>query len=103
MAAHKGHQKWGGRQKGTLNKVNSDLKSMILGALSAKGGQKYLEKQAEANPIAFMTLVGKVLPMTVVGDETQPLTFQIISGVERLEAEIEAAMDASDETPNRYN
>lgn len=66
-------QKTGGRKKGTPNKVTGDLKSMILGALDNKGGIKYLEKQAEQNPTAFLTLVGKVLPMTVAGDPNAPL------------------------------
>ncbi|MBV8800984.1 MAG: hypothetical protein JO208_14405 [Alphaproteobacteria bacterium] len=35
---------------------------MILGALSALGGQRWLEEQAGKNPVAFMTLLGKVLP-----------------------------------------
>jgi hypothetical protein len=60
-------QKTGGRQKGTPNKINAELKDMILTALHNKGGVDYLERQAEDNPTAFMTLVGKVLPMTVQG------------------------------------
>lgn len=59
--------KTGGRKKGTPNKINADLKEMILSALAKKGGCEYLERQAEENPVAFMTLVGKVLPMTVQG------------------------------------
>lgn len=73
MARPKGQPKLGGRQKGTPNKLTADLKGMILGALSAKGGQKYLERQAEENPNAFLTLVGKVLPMTVQGDSENPI------------------------------
>jgi hypothetical protein len=38
---------------------------MILAALAAKGGQKYLERQADENPTAFLTLVGKILPLQV--------------------------------------
>jgi len=29
--------------------------------------------QAQSNPNAFLTLVGKVLPMTVAGDKNNPL------------------------------
>jgi len=57
----------GGRQKGTPNKLSGELKGMILGALDAKGGQAYLERQADENPTAFMTLIGKVLPTTLDG------------------------------------
>lgn len=57
-----------GRKKGTENKVTSDIKAMIVGALAAKGGQAYLERQADENPVAFMGLLGKVLPMQVTGE-----------------------------------
>ncbi len=40
---------------------------MILKALSNAGGIEYLQQQAQANPTAFMTLVGKVLPLQVKG------------------------------------
>jgi len=65
--AGKGNPKTGGRKKGTANKVNAALKDMILTALDDMGGVQYLKEQAEANPTAFLTLVGKVLPMTVQG------------------------------------
>ena len=35
---------------------------MILGALSARGGQAYLERQAEENPSAFLSLIARCLP-----------------------------------------
>lgn len=66
-------QKTGGRQKGTPNKVSADIKGMVLEALSAKGGAQYLIDQAELNPVAFMGLVGKVLPMTVTSDPDNPV------------------------------
>lgn len=62
-----------GRPKGASNKLTGDVKAMILGALEAKGGQKYLEVQASKNPTAFLTLVGKVLPREVTGANGQPL------------------------------
>jgi hypothetical protein len=46
--------------------------------LSAAGGQKYLEQQAKANPVAFMTLVGKVLPLQVAGSESAPIQLNVI-------------------------
>jgi len=49
--------------------MTADLKGMILGALDAAGGQQYLADQAAANPTAFLTLLGKVLPMQVTGTE----------------------------------
>jgi hypothetical protein len=41
---------------------------MILGALDDAGGQDYLKRQAQQNPAAFMTLLGKVLPTEVKAD-----------------------------------
>jgi len=57
-----------GRKAGVPNKITKDLKAMILGALNRKGGEKYLMRQADENPSAFMSLVGKVLPMQVTGE-----------------------------------
>ena len=56
-------QRFGGRQKGQPNKITAELKDLILGALSELGGREYLVEQGRANPAAFMTLVGKVLPL----------------------------------------
>lgn len=61
-------KKTGGRVKGTPNKTTAALKDMILQALGNKGGIEYLERQADENPVAFMTLVGKVLPLQVAGE-----------------------------------
>lgn len=62
MARPKGGPKFGGRQKGTPNKQTAAIKDMVIAALSNKGGIKYLERQADENPVAFMGLVGKVIP-----------------------------------------
>lgn len=74
-----GTPKTGGRKAGTPNKVTADLKSMILGALDAAGGAKYLQQQATANPASFLTLIGKVLPMQIAGDSTAPLVIKILT------------------------
>jgi hypothetical protein len=66
-----------GRPKGSINKATKALKDMILGALDGAGGQKYLQRQADENPAAFMTLIGKVLPTTLAGDPDTPLIVKI--------------------------
>jgi hypothetical protein len=71
----------GGSRKGIPNKVTADLKGMILGALDDAGGQQYLAQQAISSPGAFLTLVGKVLPMQLTGAGGGPL--QIVTGVRR--------------------
>lgn len=66
-----------GRPKGIPNKMNATLKEMILGALDKAGGVEYLSRQADENPSAFLTLVGKVLPMTIAGDAANPLAHKV--------------------------
>ena len=56
-----------GRAVGSQNKVTSDVKAMILGALNKAGGEEYLFKQAVQSPAAFLTLIGKVLPTQLTG------------------------------------
>jgi hypothetical protein len=63
----------GGRQKGTPNKVDNDIKRMVLRALDGVGGHNYLMRQAEQNPGPFLALVGKVLPLQLAGDPDRPL------------------------------
>lgn len=58
-----------GRPKGLPNKFTKDLKEMILGALDSAGGVDYLTERANdpKTASAFLTLIGKVLPMQVTG------------------------------------
>lgn len=62
-----------GRPKGSANKETKQLREMILEALDMKGGAAYLAKQAEETPAAFMSLLGRVLPLQVQGDKENPL------------------------------
>lgn len=57
-----------GRKKGVPNKIPASVKEMILAALDAVGGQRYLEDQAKQNPQAFMSLLGRILPSEVKGE-----------------------------------
>lgn len=54
--------KIGGRKKGTPNKTTKEIKDMVIGALEKKGGQAWLVKQMDLNPVAFMGLLGRILP-----------------------------------------
>jgi len=65
MAKAKGSPKTGGRQKGTTNVDIYALRGMIVNALDKAGGEDYLLQQARANPVAFMSLIGRVLPKDV--------------------------------------
>jgi hypothetical protein len=72
-------RKTGGRAKGTPNRITGAVRDLILAALEGVGGQAYLERQAEENPAAFMTLLGKVLPLSVQGDPEAPLAVTVIT------------------------
>ena len=78
------HPKAGpGRPKGSTNVMTKALKDMILGALDRAGGEDWLLEQAQVNPAAFMTLIGKVLPseMQVTGkDGAAGIGIRIIRG-----------------------
>jgi hypothetical protein len=64
-------KKTGGRRPGSQNKLTTALKDMILQALSDVGGVEYLKDAATAQPVAFLSLIGRVLPLQVKdgGDE----------------------------------
>ena len=63
----------GGRPKGVPNKLSGELKGMILQALSEAGGVEYLTRQAVETPTAFLSLVGRVLPLQVTDGAGQPV------------------------------
>jgi hypothetical protein len=69
----------GKTRKGVPNKATAQLKDMILQALDASGGVEYLTERANdpKTASAFLTLVGKVLPMTIAGDPDNPLKAHI--------------------------
>jgi hypothetical protein len=76
----KGAPKTGGRQKGVPNKLTAQLKEMILEAaelagedMGGGGTVKYLRVQATLNPVAFMSLLGRVMPLQIAGDQDNPL------------------------------
>jgi hypothetical protein len=58
-----------GRRRGVPNKVTALLKDSILVAATAAGGKDglvgYLKLQAIKNPQAFLSLLGRVLPLQV--------------------------------------
>lgn len=71
-----------GRPKGSPNKINALLKDEILQAADmahAGGRVGYLTEQATANPTAFMTLLGKVLPTQIEGSgEAGEIVFRTV-------------------------
>jgi hypothetical protein len=74
-----------GRPVGSVNKTTARLKDAILDAASQAGGEDglvaYLQAQAVANPGPFMSLLGKVLPLQLSGDEDNPV--KVVHAIER--------------------
>lgn len=64
-----------GRPKGATNKTTAEVKTMILQALEGAGGVEYLIERANdpKTASAFLTLVGKVLPLQVTGENGGPV------------------------------
>ena len=54
-----------GRKKGSVNKLTKSIKEAIEASFEQVGGAKYLAEMAEKQPVAYMTLLGKVLPTQV--------------------------------------
>lgn len=77
-----------GRPKGAMNKTTALLKDAILKAAEQAGNDiedkagmvAYLKKQAQEQPAAFMSLLGKVLPMQIQGDAENPLNIKVTIG-----------------------
>lgn len=68
-----------GRPKGVPNKTTGALKDMILQALDNAGGATYLTARAKdpKTASAFLTLLGKVLPMQVTGPNGGPVVARV--------------------------
>jgi hypothetical protein len=68
-----------GRPKGASNKITRDIKEAILAAFDKVGGADYLARQADENPTAFMTLLGKVLPTQISNaDGEGPFVIEVV-------------------------
>jgi hypothetical protein len=57
-----------GRVKGSKNKITKDMKELLHLAFKRAGGVDYLVRQADAEPKAFMALLGKLVPVQVALD-----------------------------------
>ena len=87
-----GRREGAGRPRGVPNRITTDLKAMILGALDDAGGQRYLARQAIENPGPFMALLGKILPTQVASTDGSPAALHLLAA-RAVSAEIIAAMD----------
>lgn len=72
--------KFGGRRKGTPNKITADLRDTIQKAFKAVGGQDYLETVARDQPAVFCKLLGMTLPKDVNLNASAGLSISIAVG-----------------------
>ena len=77
----KGFKTGGGSRKGKPNKITGSIKAMIEGALQDLGGKEWLKKQAEKNPVAFMALIGRTMPLQGLDGDSGPIL--IVTGITR--------------------
>ena len=77
-----------GRPKGSMNKDNKAIREMIAEALNEAGGVDYLVDRAKdpRTASAFLSLIGKVMPVQVTGQNDGPIQVARIELV-ALEAE----------------
>jgi hypothetical protein len=66
-----------GRPKGSKNKLTASIKEAIERAFEEVGGQSYLAKVAQEDPRTFCTLLGKLLPMQVTGEDGAPIKAKV--------------------------
>lgn len=60
-------KKFGGRKKGTPNKVTRDVKAAIERCFEDIGGDAKFAEWAQENPTEFYKLWGKLLPSKIEG------------------------------------
>lgn len=79
-----GRREGAGRKAGSTGATNKLLKDAIIAAAEAVGADGegadgmigYLTQRAKDQPVAFMGLLGKVIPLTLQGDPDKPLHVQ---------------------------
>ena len=93
-----------GRKKGSVNRETKALKEMVMGALDKKGGEDYLVRQADENPVAFMSMVSKYIPAEVKMDAEMKgsLTFNFIRAIPERDEDIKE-VEAEVRTPGRFS
>jgi hypothetical protein len=57
-----------GRPKGVPNKLTRTIKEAIEVSFEKVGGADYLARMAIEQPVAYMGLLGKILPTQISGD-----------------------------------
>ncbi len=69
--------RWGGRAKGTPNKVNQSIREAIQMAFEQAGGVEYLVRLAQEDPKTFVPLLIKTMPPEPKAQEENGLNIRI--------------------------
>lgn len=69
--------KTGGRKAGTPNKTTGALKDAILNAFERAGGENFLVTLAQTDPKTFVSLLSRVLPLTLTGEGGGPIQMSV--------------------------
>ncbi len=79
----RGGKKYGGRVKGTPNKVTAEVKKAILAAFDQAGGVDYLARVAREDAKTLCALLGKLVPAEVNSElsATGPVTIRVVTGI----------------------
>lgn len=100
-----------GKPKGTQNKITVEMKTMVEEAMARAGaniqkqrptlqdlepGTAYLAEQAEKNPVAFMSLVGKIIPNKIDVD-VQVMSTELIGALEQRKRQLQQMRDITPE------
>lgn len=70
-------KKTGGRQAGTQNKITGLAKDNIAAVFNRLGGTAGMAEWAEENKTEFYRIYSKLIPVTVGGDEENPVAVHI--------------------------
>ena len=81
-----------GRRPGSRNMTSLKLREMVFRALHEQegGAVEYLKRQAQEEPKAFLTMIGKLLPTQITGEDGQPVKITRIELVPMVDGNVDA-------------
>lgn len=81
MAAPKGHKRYGGRKKGSVNKTTTAVKAALHEAFEQLGGVPKLVEWGKDNPGEFFKLWVKTLPTEIKNADGEAFKVQNVTEV----------------------
>lgn len=75
-------KKYGGRKKGTPNKMTKSVKDALLGAFDELGGKDYLIEVGREDPKTLCTLLAKIIPAEISAKLDGQATIMVVTGID---------------------